>query len=87
MFLGLLNFISNTVSTKVKLFGMNSPSLGLWFEYDVPCESSSTKMNYERLSYVNMYFRYVLEERVHSLNGGCSFPLLFPLFPDPQVCD
>jgi len=26
------------------------PSLGLWFEYDVLCEISSTKMNYERLS-------------------------------------
>ena len=54
MFLGLRNFIMVgqciTVSTKAKLFGVTIPSLGLWFEYDVLCESSSTKMNYERLS-------------------------------------
>ena len=53
MFLGLRNFIMLsqciTVSSKVKLFGMIIPSLGLWFKYDVLCESSSTKMNYERL--------------------------------------
>ena len=54
MFLGLCNLIMVgqciTVSTKVKPFGMTIPSLGLWFEYDVLCESFSTKMNYERLS-------------------------------------
>jgi len=38
------------VSSKVKLFGMNIPSLGLWFKYDVVCESSSTKTNYKSLS-------------------------------------
>jgi len=85
MFLGLCNFIMVgqyiTVSPKVKLFGMTIPLLGLWFEYDVLCESSSTKINYERLSLVNMYFKYVLGERIYSLSGGCSFPLLFPFFP------
>ena len=50
MFMGLRNFISNTVSTKVKLFGMTILSHGLWIEYDVLCVSSSTKMNYERFS-------------------------------------
>jgi len=54
MFLGLRNFIMVgqhiTISTKVKLFGMTIPSLGLCFKYDVLCESSSTKMNYEMLS-------------------------------------
>ena len=54
MFLGLHNFIMVgqciTVSTKVKHFDMTIPSLGLRLEYDVLCESSSTKMNYERLS-------------------------------------
>ena len=54
MFLGLQNFIMVvqcvTVFTKVKLFGMTIHSLGLWFEYDVLCVGSSTKMNYERLS-------------------------------------
>ena len=54
IFVGLCNFIMAgqhiTISTKVKLSGMTIPSLGLWFEYDVLCESSSTKMNYERLS-------------------------------------
>jgi len=60
---------------------MTNPSLGLCFKYDVLCVSSSTKMNYERLSQVNMYFKYVLGERVYSLSGGCSFPLLFPFFP------
>jgi len=53
MFLGLRNFIMvgqyTTIFTKIKLLGMTSPSLGLWFECDVLCESSSTKMNYERL--------------------------------------
>ena len=39
---------------------------------------SSTKMNYERLLISYMYFKYVLGERVYSLSGGCSFPLLFP---------
>jgi len=39
-----------TVSAEGKLFGMTIPLLGLWFEYDVLCESSSTKMNYERFS-------------------------------------
>ena len=48
---------------------------------------SSTKMNYERLLINYMYFKYVLGERVYSLSGGCSFPLLFPFFPDSQVCD
>jgi len=28
-----------------------------------------------------MYFEYVLGERVYSLSGGCSFPLLFPFSP------
>jgi len=78
-----------TVSTKVKLFGMTIPLLGLSFEYDVLCESSATIMNYERFSEVNMYFKNVLGERVYSLSGGCSFPLLFPLFPqiDRYVTD
>ena len=48
---------------------------------------SSTKMNYERLLASYMYFKYVLGERVYSLSGGCSFPLLFSFFPDSQVCD
>jgi len=39
-----------TVSTEVKLFGMIIPLLGLWFECDVLCETSATKMNYERFS-------------------------------------
>ena len=54
VFLGLRNFIMIgqcvIVFTKIKLFGMTIPSLGLWFEYDVLCKSSSTKMNYERFS-------------------------------------
>ena len=66
--------------TKAKLFGMSIISLGLWFEYDVLCVSSSTKMNYERLLVSYMYFKYVLGERVYSLSGGCSLPLLSP-FP------
>ena len=41
---------------------------------------SSTKMNYERLLVSYMYFKYVLGERVYSLSGGCSLPLLSP-FP------
>ena len=53
MFLGLRNFIMVgqciTIFTKIKLFGLTIPSPGLWFKYDVLCESSSTKMNYERL--------------------------------------
>ena len=44
MFMDLCNFTMIgqciTVSTKVKLFAMTIPSLGLWFEYDVLCESS-----------------------------------------------
>ena len=45
---------------------------------------SSTKMNYERLLVSYMYFKYVLGERVYSLSGGCSLPLLSP-FSQVQV--